>query len=176
MRRDFVLFLPRSRLATFYGVHPRPKRRFREASCLRFDKHANSLTHLPPPFPGSGTMCDAIGWLADGESGPREFGRDRFNFDIHPELYEQRLTGHNTFIGRFAAPGVGECWTTTVAGTTMSPSSGPLPNKSFTAPRTMKPTPATFRSRSGFFLFPKTSPVLPSPSSLPLPSRHLPPR
>ena len=116
-----TLSLPKSRPAALYGSVLFRNVTFEKQVALRFTlddwqttsevicKHASSLSHLPPPFPRSRTVGDAIGRLANGESGPQEFKWDRFSFVIHLELYEHKLTEHNVvFVGRFTAPGVGE--------------------------------------------------------------------
>ncbi|KAF9647457.1 hypothetical protein BDM02DRAFT_3187974 [Thelephora ganbajun] len=188
-----ALTLPRSRPAALYGSILVRNVAFEKQVALRFTldnwettsevlcKHTNSLTHLPPPFPRSRTVGDAIGRLANGESGPQEFKWDRFNFIIHLELYEQKLTEHTmTFVGRFTAPGTGEWWDNndgrnyrvSFKRPPSSPSaSPPSQNKSFVAPSTMKPTPVTpsVSVETSVLPFPKITPVLPSPPSLPIP-------
>jgi len=188
-----TISLPRSRPAALYGSVLVRNVAFEKQVALRFTlddwqttsevlcKHANSLSHLPPPFPRSRTVGDAIGRLANGESGPQEFKWDRFSFVIHLELYEQKLTEHNVvFVGRFTAPGVGEWWDNnggqnyrvSFKRPPSSPSAAtPSQNRSFTAPSTMRPTPVTpaLSVETNVLPFPKLSPVLPSPPSLPIP-------
>ena len=188
-----TLSLPKSRPAALYGSILVRNVAFEKQVALRFTlddwqttsevlcKHVNSLVHLPPPFPRSRTVGDAIGQLANGESGSQELKWDRFSFVIPLELYEQKLTEHNIlFVGRFTAPGVGEWWDNndgmnyrvSFKRPPSSPSAlAPSQNRSFTAPSTMKPTPVTPRLSvdTGALPFPKISPVLPSPPSLPLP-------
>ena len=185
--------LPRSRPAALYGSVLVRNIAFEKQVALRFTlddwettsevtcKHVNSLTQLPPPFPRSRTVGDAIGLLANGESPSHELKWDRFSFIIHLDLYEQKLTEHNLFfVGRFTAPGVGEWWDNndgmnyrvSFKRPPSSPSAvAPSQNRSFTAPSTMKPTPVTpsLSVETGVLPFPQISPVLPSPSSLPLP-------
>ena len=185
--------LPRSRPAALYGSVLVRNVAFEKQVALRFTlddwqttsevlcKHVNSLTHLPPPFPRSRTVGDAIGRLANGESGPQELKWDRFSFVIHLELYEQKLTEHNiVFVGRYTAPGVGEWWDNnngqnyrvSFKRPPSSPSAAaPSQNRSFTAPSTMRPTPVTpsVSVETNVLPFPKLSPLLPSPPSLPLP-------
>lgn len=185
-----TLSLPKSRPAALYGSVLVRNVAFEKQVALRFTlddwqttsevlcKHASSLTHLPPPFPRSRTVGDAIGRLANGESGPQEFKWDRFSFVIHLELYEQKLTEHNIhFVGRFTSPGTGEWWDNndgqnyrvSFKRPPSSPSATSSQNKSFTAPSTMRPTPVTPSSavETSVLPFPNVSPVLPSPPSLP---------
>jgi len=188
-----AISLPKSRPAALYGSVLVRNISFEKQVALRFTlddwettsevlcKHASSLSQLPPPFPRSRTVGDAIGQLANGESGPQEFRWDRFSFVIHLELYEQKLTEHNVvFVGRFTAPGAGEWWDNNNGQNyrvsfKRPPSSpgaaSPSQNKSFIAPSTMKPTPVTpsLSVETSVLPFPTISPVLPSPPSLPLP-------
>jgi len=188
-----TISLPRSRPAALYGSVLVRNVSFEKQVALRFTldgwettsevlcKHASSLSHLPPPFPRSRTVGDAIGQLANGESGSQEFRWDRFSFVIHLELYEQKLTEHNVvFVARFTAPGVGEWWDNNDGQNyrvsfKRPPSSpgaaSPSQNRSFIAPSTMKPTPVTpsVSVETDVLPFPMISPVLPSPPSLPLP-------
>ena len=185
------LSLPRSRPAALYGSVLVRNIAFEKQVALRFTlddwqttsevlcKHVNSLTQLPPPFPRSRTVGDAIGQLAGGDCGSQEFKWDRFSFVIHLDLYEQRLTELNIFlVGRFTAPGVGEWWDNNEGmnyrvcfkQSASSPGTPPSQNKSFTAPSTMRATPVTpnLSVEDSDLLFPKLSLVLPSPPSLPL--------
>ena len=186
------LSLPKSRPAALYGSVLVRNIAFEKQVALRFTldnwettsevlcKHVNSLTHLPPPFPRSRTVGDAIGQLANGESGSQELKWDRFSFVIHLELYEQKLTEHNIFfVGRYTAPGVGEWWDNndsmnyrvSFKQPSSSPSALASQNRSFTAPSTMRATPVTpnLSAETSDLAFPPISPVLPSPPSLPLP-------
>ena len=117
------LSFPSSRPAALYGSVLVRSIAFEPQVAVRFTldnwqttsevlcKHVNSLPRLPPPFPGSRTVGDAIGLLASGDSGSQECNWDRFSFVIHLELYEQKLAEHSiVFVGRFTAPGVGEWW------------------------------------------------------------------
>jgi hypothetical protein len=147
-----ALSLPKSRPAALYGSVLVCNIAFEKQVAIRFTlddwqttsevprKHVNSLTHLPP-FPRSMTVGDAIGQLANGESGSQDLKWDRFSFIIHLELYEQKLTEHNIFfVGRFTAPGVGEWWDNNDGNNyrvsfkrpPSSPSSAPSQNRSFT--------------------------------------------
>jgi hypothetical protein len=185
-----ALSLPKSRPAALYGSVLVRNIAFEKQVAIRFTlddwqttsevlcKHVNSLAHLPPPFPRSMTVGDAIGQLANGESGSQDLKWDRFSFIIHLELYEQKLTEHNIFfVGRFTAPGVGEWWDNNDGNNyrvsfkrpPSSPSSAPSQNRSFTAPSTMKATPVTPTVSIDTDVLPKVSSVLPSPPSLPLP-------
>ena len=182
-----TLSLPRSRPAALYGSILVRNVSFEKQVALRFTlddwqttsevscKHSNSLPHLPPPFPRSRTVGDAIGRLANGDSGSQDLKWDRFSFVLHLELYEQRLLEHNmVFVARYTAPGVGEWWDNNDAQNyrvsfKRAPSAAPSQNRTFTAPSTMRPTPVTpsVSVETGVLPFPQISPVLPSPSSLP---------
>lgn len=185
------LSLPRSRPAALYGSVLVRNVAFEKHVALRFTlddwqttsevscKHVGSLSHLPPPFPRSRTVGDAIGRLANADSGSSELKWDRFSFVIHLELYEQKLVEHTiVFVGRYTCPGVGEWWDNNdgknyrVSFKRPPSSSAPSQNKSFTAPSTMRPTPVTpsVSVETSVLPFPQVSPVLPSPPSLPLPS------
>ena len=185
------LSLPRSRPAALYGSVLVRNVAFEKQVAVRFTldnwqttsevlcKHVNSLPHLPPPFPRSRTVGDAIGRLANGDCGSQECNWDRFSFVIHLELYEQKLAEHNiVFVGRFTAPGVGEWWDNN-DGMNYNVSFKRPPtlnvatqsqNRSFTAPSTMRPTPVTpsLSVETGASAR-QMSPVLPSPPALPIP-------
>ena len=186
------LSLPRSRPAALYGSVLVRNIAFEKQVALRFTlddwqttsevlcKHVNSLAQLPPPFPRSRTVGDAIGQLASGEGGSQQLKWDRFSFVIHLDLYEQRLAELNIyFVGRYTAPGVGEWWDNndgmnyrvSFKQSPSSPGTPPSQNKSFTAPSTMRATPVTpnMSADANDLPFPKLSLVLPSPPSLPLP-------
>lgn len=183
------LSLPKSRPAAIYGSALVRNIAFEKQVALRFTldnwqttsevscKYVSSLTQLPPPFPRSRTVGDAIGRLANGDCGSQEFKWDRFSFIIHLELYEQKLAEHTlVFVGRFTAPGVGEWWDNNDGNNycvsfKRPPSAAPSQNRSFTAPSTMRPTPVTpsLSVETSALPFPQISPVLPSPPSLPLP-------
>lgn len=184
------LSLPRSRPAALYGSILVRNVAFEKQVALRFTldnwqttsevscKHVTSLSHLPPPFPRSRTVGDAIGRLANADASSQELKWDRFSFVIHLELYEQKLVEHNiVFVGRYTAPAVGEWWDNNDGRNyhvsfKRPPPTSPSQNRSFTAPSTMKPTPVTpnLSVDTGVLSFPKISPALPSPASLPLPS------
>lgn len=180
-----TLALPKSRPAAIHGYLLVRNIAFEKQVALRFTldgwqttsevscKHVNSLSGLPPPFPRSRTVGDAIGQLASGETCSQEFQWDRFSFVLPLELYEQKLTEHSlVFVGRFTAPGVGEWWDNNdgqnyhVSFKRPVPSS-PSQNRSFTAPSTMRPTPVTPSAsvETSVLPFPQISPVLPSPPS-----------
>lgn len=183
-----AMSLPRSRPAALYGSILVRNVGFEKLVALRFTldnwettsevscKHVTSLSQLPPPFPRSRTIGDAIGRLANGECGSQDLKWDRFSFVIHLELYEQRLIEHNIFfVGRYTAPGVGEWWDNNDGKNyrvsfKRPPSAAPSQNRSFTAPSTMRPTPVTpsLSVETSVLPFPQISPVLPSPPSLPL--------
>ncbi|KAF9778241.1 putative phosphatase regulatory subunit-domain-containing protein [Thelephora terrestris] len=181
------LSLPKCRPAAIHGFLLVRNVAFEKRVALRFTlddwqttsevscKHVSSLAHLPPPFPRSRTVGDAIGRLASGEACSQEFQWDRFSFVLPLELYEQKLTEHVlVFVGRYTAPGVGEWWDNNdghnyrVSFKRPPPPSSPSQNRSFTAPSTMRPTPVTpsISVETSALSFPQISPVLPGPPSL----------
>jgi hypothetical protein len=182
-----TLSLPRSRPAALYGSILVRNVAFEKQVALRFTlddwqttsevvcKHVNSLSRLPPPFPRSRTVGDAIGRLANADPGFQDLKWDRFSFVLHLELYEQRLIEHNiVFVARYTAPGAGEWWDNNDGQNyrvsfKRPPSAAPSQNKSFTAPSTMRPTPVTpsVSVEAGILPSPQITPVLPSPSSIP---------
>lgn len=188
-----TLSLPRSGPAALYGSILVRNIAFEKHVALRFTlddwqttsevscKHVNSLSHLPPPFPRSRTVGDAIGRLANGDGASQDLKWDRFSFVIHLELYDQRLIDQNiVFVARYTAPGVGEWWDNNEGRNyrvcfKRPPSVSPSQNRSFTAPSTMKPTPVTpsLSAETSAQSFPQISRVLPSPSLPPLSSPTL---
>ena len=154
-----TISLPRSRPAALYGSILVRNVAIEKQVALRFTlddwqttsevtcKHVNSLSRLPPPFPRSRTVGDAIGRLAGGgDCNSQELEWDRFSFVIHLELFEQKLEYHTIiFVGRYTAPGVGEWWDNnggeSYRVSFKRPPSSPAQNKPFTAPSTMRKPP-----------------------------------
>ena len=117
------IFLPTSRPPALYGSILVRNITFEKQVALRFTlddwettsealcKHVTSLSHLPPPFPGSTTVGDAVDQTANGDCDPREVKWDRFSFVIRLDLYERTLADRTIlFVGRYTALGVGEWW------------------------------------------------------------------
>ncbi|KZT27531.1 carbohydrate-binding module family 21 protein [Neolentinus lepideus HHB14362 ss-1] len=132
-------------------------------------KHVVSLPSLPPPFPGTRTVGDAVGIVASHSPRSRvsdDGGEplwDRFSFVVRLEDYEHRLNERTLFmVARYTAPGVGEWWdnndgrnykvgfkktTTPAPAPTHAEPSSPVLSASqqgsFRAPSTLRSTPVT---------------------------------
>ncbi|KAH9854316.1 hypothetical protein C2E23DRAFT_875289 [Lenzites betulinus] len=134
-------------------------------------KHVVSLPGLPPPFPRARTMGDVAGSIATGQNSDEDEASgptwDRFSFTIRLEDYEAKLTERTLYlVVRYNPGNGGEWWDNNDSrnyrvGFRRAPAS-PLPSPSlalglahsqqrtFSAPSTLKTTPATGSASSPF--------------------------
>ncbi|EPQ60100.1 hypothetical protein GLOTRDRAFT_134851 [Gloeophyllum trabeum ATCC 11539] len=177
--------LPRTRPYTLRGSVLVRNLSFEKAVAVRFTlddwqttsevtcKHVVSLPSIPPPFPRTRTVGDAVGIIAHassqaGDDMPPPDGRpqwDRFSFVIRLEDYEHRLNERTLYmVGRYTAPGVGEWWDNNdgknyrvgfrkvvdapAVKTPESPVLSSSQQGSFRAPSTLRTTPVTGQVRT----------------------------
>ncbi|RPD64597.1 hypothetical protein L227DRAFT_261642 [Lentinus tigrinus ALCF2SS1-6] len=146
-------------------------------------KYVVSLPGLPPPFPRPRTFGDVAGNIASGppkedvkETGP---GWDRFSFTIRLEDYETKLADRTLYLVVRYNPGCGGEWWDNNNGANYRvgfrrAAASPLPSpaigvahsqqRTFSAPSTLKSTPATGSVSSPYT--PPTRQLAPAPPQL----------
>ncbi|KAI0829006.1 hypothetical protein BC628DRAFT_1315760 [Trametes gibbosa] len=135
-------------------------------------KHVVSLPGLPPPFPRARTMGDVAGNIASGQTAEEDTEAtgptwDRFSFTIRLEDYEAKLADRTLYlVVRYNPGNGGEWWDNNDSRNYRvgfrRAAASPLPSPSlslgiahsqqrtFSAPSTMKTTPATGSAPSPF--------------------------